>query len=299
MDFWNYCPTCGKRLAHNEKYCRNCLTRTVFESSDEEFIFTPPIHNIGFFNFQIDFEPYINKNIDYKFDICSCGYLNDASNEFCYHCGIKRVKKGLSKFLTKFKKPKFEITDIVADGHIVCECGAVNDAESEFCEMCGCSLNDNQKTDTTYTNFNLEYDDPVFCVCGVENKSDSQFCSNCGLPLDSYGKLKDIKILCTCSTLNDITSAYCTECGNELEEEVSEIICVCGTRNSPNSKFCSFCERPLNSERILASKIVCSCGKILSFETNFCPSCGKNVKKLINRKRFLFKHTKRVLGRFQ
>lgn len=285
MEFWNYCPNCGKRLKPNEETCLRCGTKTILEDSDDFFIFTPPIYNIGFFNLNIDFSPYINRNTDFDYDICSCGYLNGIDDEFCHHCGVKRVENGLSRFLRKFEKPKLDIDNIEINTDIVCECGAVNSNDSEFCDMCGRKLHDGEESDENYSNFNVESDNPIFCVCGEENDEESQFCRNCGLPLDSYGKMDDMKILCNCSVLNDVTSDYCVECGNSLNEEVSEIICICGCRSPMSARYCPSCERPLNAYRVLKTRIVCSCGKILDYNSEFCPNCGKRIKRFIDRKK--------------
>lgn len=284
MEFWNYCPTCGKRLVPNDSFCSACGTETVFEDNDEVYFFQPPIHNIGFFNLKIDFSPYIIRNSDFDYDICYCGYINDINNEFCYHCGVKRIEKGLSRFIKRTEKPKFVIGTIDYTDKIFCECGAVNQKDNVFCEMCGCKL-DKDSIDEYYSNFNLEFENPIFCFCGKENDEHSWYCENCGLPFDSYNRLDDIKKLCVCSVLNEATSEFCTECGNRLSEEISEIICVCGCRNHINSRVCSSCERPLNPKRVIKSKIVCSCGKIMDFDSEYCPNCGKNIKKIINRRK--------------
>lgn len=285
MEFWNYCPNCGKRLAPNEEFCLSCGAKTISQNDEDTYIFTPPIHNIGFFDLKIDFSPYINSSTDFKYDICSCGYLNKINNEFCHHCGVKRSDKRLFKFIKKFEKPKFNMDDIEVNTDIICECGAVNSQDSEFCDMCGRRLYDEVKVDETYSNFNLEYDNSIFCFCGEENSQDSQFCENCGVPLAYYKNIDDIKILCVCSVLNDATSDFCIECGNSLTEEITNIICVCGKRNNINTRFCSSCEKPLNPERLLKSKLVCSCGRIMDFNSEFCPNCGKNIKRIINRKK--------------
>jgi membrane protease subunit (stomatin/prohibitin family) len=294
MAFWNYCPKCGKRLMPNEESCLRCGAETIQENSDDTFIFAPPIHNIGFFNLSIDFSPYIIRDCEYDYDVCSCGYLNNINDEYCYHCGVKRVETGLSRYIRKFVKPKLDIGNIVVNNDIVCECGAVNLHDSEFCDMCGRKLHPDEEPDDNYSNFNLESDNPIFCTCGQENDDESQFCRNCGLPLDSYGKMDDIKILCNCAVLNDVTSDFCTECGNPLNEEVAEIICICGNRNPISARFCPSCERPLNAYRVLKTRIVCSCGKIIDYNSEFCPNCGKNIKRVINRKKSLSKTVKSV-----
>ena len=166
--------------------------------------------------------------------------------------------------------------------------------DSEFCEMCGYKLHKELKSDDTYANFELEYENPIFCSCGEENSEDSQFCENCGLPLDSYKNIDNIKILCVCAVLNESTSDFCVECGNNLNEEIVNIICVCGTTNSVNSRFCSSCKKPLNPDRLIKSKLVCDCGKIMEFNSEFCPNCGKNIKKVINRKKNFSKTIKSV-----
>ena len=79
----------------------NCGNRTSYNDMDSEYILTIPIHNIGFFNFDIDFSPYIN-NIrrNFKYEICGCGFLNEKSNDFCPMCGTKRVN---NRFYNLFK----------------------------------------------------------------------------------------------------------------------------------------------------------------------------------------------------
>ncbi|WP_407378645.1 double zinc ribbon domain-containing protein [Methanobrevibacter sp.] len=287
MEFWNYCPNCGKRLNPNEGFCSSCGRKTAFKNSDDNYMFTPPIYNIGFFDLKIDFSPYIEKNVDYKYDVCKCGYINDIDNEFCYHCEVKRIEKGLSRFIKKYERPKFDINDFI-NMDITCECGALNSYDSEYCQECGRKLHED-KIDESFINFNFEYENPIFCSCGKENDQSSLFCENCGLPLDRYEKINGMKILCVCSVLNNITSDFCLNCGNDLTEEVTEIICVCGTRNPIGKEFCSSCNKPLNHQRRLKTKIVCSCGKIVDFNTEFCPNCGKNIKKAVNREKRISK----------
>ena len=94
-----YCKNCGKRLVPNEQYCSGCGSQTFFDNEIEDYVFTVPIYDIGFFNLGIDFSPYIESNgEDFKYEICSCGYLNEKDNEYCYMCGSKRHKSKLSKF---------------------------------------------------------------------------------------------------------------------------------------------------------------------------------------------------------
>lgn len=92
----NYCPKCGFRILPNTPFCPNCGLKTGYIGNDDLQILIPPIHNIGFFNFDIDFSPYIlSKRDDFKYEICSCGYLNEVSNEYCYMCGAKRSESRL------------------------------------------------------------------------------------------------------------------------------------------------------------------------------------------------------------
>lgn len=59
MGLQNYCGNCGKRLSLNEEYCRNCGARTAFTDNEDDYMFTLPIYDIGFFDLDIDFSPYI------------------------------------------------------------------------------------------------------------------------------------------------------------------------------------------------------------------------------------------------
>ncbi|MFM5882430.1 MULTISPECIES: zinc ribbon domain-containing protein [Methanobrevibacter] len=276
MTLENYCKKCGHRILPNNPYCPGCGCKTIYTENDESYVFTPPVHDIGFFNFSIDFSPYIMSNRDdFKYDICHCGYLNDVTNEFCYMCGAKRFHSKLARFLKNRSKPKFNLDNVL------CECGAVNSKENSFCEMCGKQLHEHETKiykSNNYSNFNLEFKNSVFCFCGEENEESSQFCRNCGLPLINYGHLSDMALLCVCSTLNDINSSFCIECGLNLKKENSLIVCVCGHKNPISAKFCQNCERPLNPKRLINSKILCSCGEILDWNTEFCPNCGKNIK---------------------
>lgn len=287
----NYCRYCGQRILPNESHCSGCGRKTVYTGNSDVYVFTPPIHNIGFFNFQIDFSPYINIKNDFKYEICSCGYLNDINNEYCYMCGAKRTPSKLSKIFKGKSKPKFSVDTIF------CECGAVNSRENVFCEMCGKQLKEDEiPRNDNYSNFNLEFGDSMFCFCGEENERFSRFCRNCGLPLMNYGNIGNIAILCTCSTLNEITSDFCIECGNSLKKVDTKILCVCGHKNPRNSRFCEECDRPLNPQRRIQTRIVCSCGEILDWDSEFCHNCGKNIKRAILHKNSLNNAVKGLKG---
>lgn len=274
----NYCKVCGHRIIPNEPYCVGCGVKTGNVANKNEYVLTPPIHNIGFFNFQIDFSPYINTKNDFKYEICSCGYINDIDNGYCYMCGAKRSQSKLSRILKRDTKPKFSLDNVL------CECGAVNSRENVYCEMCGRQLKEEYERFDNYSNFNRKFKDSIFCFCGEENDKFSQFCRNCGLPMNNYGNLGEMAILCTCSHLNEVTSDFCIECGNNLKREDTKIVCICGHRNQKHLKFCEECKRPLNPQRMLKTRIVCSCGEVLAWDNEYCPNCGKNVRRSIIQK---------------
>ena len=282
MVLQNYCSNCGKRLSLNEEYCKNCGIKTVFRDTGDNYIFEFPIYDIGFFDLDIDFSPYIESTKkDFKYEICSCGYLNLKENDYCYHCGIKRNHSKLKRIFKPEPKPTFSFATVF------CECGHINSNENLFCEMCGKKLVEDEQNslDDFYINFDFDFDYPTFCFCGQENDEESQFCSNCGFPLDKFENTDGrIQKLCFCFTLNDMASDFCVDCGTDLREENKALICVCGTKNSLSSKFCRSCHRQLNPKRFIKSKLVCSCGKIMDYSAEFCPNCGKNIKKAINRK---------------
>ena len=212
----NFCKNCGKRILPNQPYCPNCGNRTSYNDMDSEYILTIPIHNIGFFNFDIDFSPYIN-NIrrNFKYEICGCGFLNEKSNDFCPMCGTKRVN---NRFYNLFK-PKRDKNYL---DNVLCDCGTINSKENSFCENCGNQLKKDEihTFNNNYSNFNIEFDESVFCFCGQENEKNALFCTKCGRPIKSCGKNDDLNILCACSTLNEITSDYCIGCGADLKNIV-------------------------------------------------------------------------------
>ena len=215
--------------------------------------------------------------------------MNEINNEFCHHCGVKRIKKGVGRFIKRTKKPKFNINDFITED-ILCKCGAYNSPDSEFCDMCGRKLHEEEEEDDFDINFHREYENSVFCNCGKENDEDSLFCDNCGLPLDRYVNIDGMKKRCVCSVLNDLVADFCVDCGNSLNEEITQLICVCGTRNPIGEKICSSCGKRLNPDRSIKNRLVCSCGKIVDYGCEFCPNCGKNIKRTLSRKK-TFSHT--------
>ena len=295
MIIGNYCRRCGHRILPNEPYCKMCGSKTGHKVYKGNQALEFPIYDIGFFDFDIDLSPYIESaRDDFKYEICSCGYLNHADNEYCYMCGAKRSRSRLDKLLKKDSKPKFSIDNVL------CECGAINSRDNAFCEMCGKQLKeDNHYTDDNYSNFNMEFEDSRFCFCGEENDKFSVFCKNCGLPLVNYGKTNDVFILCTCSTINEVTSDFCIECGCSLNRENSVILCVCGEKNPEGSKFCQNCDRPLNPQKTLKTRLICSCGEILDWNSDYCHNCGKNIKMTVLRKNSINSTVKSLKNMFR
>ena len=291
----NYCKKCGHRILPNEPYCKICGSKTGYKSYPGNTVMAIPIHNIGFFDFDIDFSPYIlSARDDFKYEICSCGYLNHVDNEYCYMCGAKRTPSKFEKIFKKDSKPVFSIDNVL------CDCGAVNSRENTFCEMCGKQLKeDTHYTYDNYSNFNLEFDESIFCFCGEENDKFSKFCRNCGLPLLNYGRTNDIYILCTCSTINEFNSDFCIECGKNISSESSVILCVCGEKNPEGSKFCQNCDRPLNPQKKLKTRIICSCGEILDWNSEYCHNCGKNIKMTMIRKNSINSTVKSIKKMFR
>ena len=208
----NYCRNCGHRILPNESECKVCGCKTGYSPSSQNYIFEVPIHNIGFFNFSIDFSPYIESNRDdLEYEICSCGYVNRIDNEYCYMCGKKRSLTKLERIFKKNSKPVFSIDKVQ------CECGAVNSRENVFCEMCGKQLKeDTHYINDNYSNFNREFEDSIFCFCGEENDKFSLFCRNCERPLNPQKTLKT-RIICSCGEILDWDSDYCHNCGKNVK----------------------------------------------------------------------------------
>lgn len=270
----NYCRNCGQRIFPSQPYCINCGCRTGYLNEDDH-VLTVPIHDVGFFNLDIDFSPYIESDRDdFEFEICSCGYLNHAEDEYCSMCGAKRFPSKFAKIFKNQTRQPFSIDNVE------CECGYINSRENNFCEECGRALKDIEKPKNhRYNNFRFEFENPIFCFCGEENDEYSQFCTNCGRPLMNYGPSNDISILCVCSKINESTSDFCIECGKSLNKESSVIVCVCGNLNPEGTRFCEKCDRPLNPQKTLKTRIICSCGELLDWDSEFCNNCGKNIKK--------------------
>lgn len=290
----NYCKNCGHRLFPNESHCTNCGCMTGNLAGSANNVFMPPIHGIGFFDLDIDFSPYIESSRDdFKYEICSCGYLIGVDDEYCSMCGAKRSKGKFSRFFKGKSKQSYFMDNIL------CECGAVNSRENDYCEMCGKQLNGKTATSDNYSNFNMEFEDSRFCFCGEENEKSAQFCNNCGRPLLNYGKSNDVFILCTCSTINEASSDFCIECGTRLNRENSVIICVCGKANPVGSKFCQNCDRPLNPQKTIKTRIICSCGEILDWDSDYCHKCGRNIKITLIRKNSINNTVKSLKGIFR
>lgn len=291
----NYCKNCGHRILPNEPYCTKCGSKTGHILSSDNVVLDLPIHDIGFFNFDIDFSPYIESSRDdFKYEICSCGHLNNVNDDFCQMCGAKKSKSKLSRLFKNKSEPSYFMDNIL------CECGAVNSKENVYCEMCGTKLHlDNSKSYGNYSNFELEFAGSAFCFCGEENETFAEFCRNCGRPLINYGRSRDVSILCTCSTLNEANSGFCIECGTNLNEENSVILCVCGEKNPAGSKFCQNCDRPLNPQKTLKTRIVCSCGEILDWDADYCHNCGKNIKITLIRQNSINNTVKTLKGIFR
>ena len=57
----NYCVECGSRIHLGEDTCSSCGAETGLKKYDNPAIFTPPLYDVGFFNFDIDFSPFIKR----------------------------------------------------------------------------------------------------------------------------------------------------------------------------------------------------------------------------------------------
>lgn len=116
MVLQNYCGNCGKRLSLNEEYCKGCGARTAFVDAGDDYMFTLPIYDIGFFDLDIDFSPYIESTRkDLKYEVCSCGYLNLKENDYCYHCGVKRTHSKLRRIFKSQPKLHFHLQPLAVN----------------------------------------------------------------------------------------------------------------------------------------------------------------------------------------
>lgn len=304
----NYCVECGSRIHLGEDTCSSCGAETGLKKYDNPAIFTPPLYDVGFFNFDIDFSPFIKRQgVNFNYKLCSCGFLNETSNKHCFNCGENLKKSKFDKLRIK-RKAKKKIKTIrcecgalndegsyycyncgrnlssgspYSNSVIKCKCGAINSSENLYCEICGMRLSDDERIveEDLKSNFNLKYRDSVFCFCGEENRMGDAYCNSCGAPLLNMGTAsRRVQILCVCSTLNSSNDMFCINCGKELNREQQSLICICGTKNPLNVKVCQKCGRPLNPHRIIKSKIVCTCGAILDYNSDYCLNCGKSIK---------------------
>ena len=246
MEIWNYCPSCGKRLHHNEMFCENCGINTVFDEGLEDSLFTFPINSINFFDLKINFSPFIDNYDDFDYEICSCGYLNEVDNEFCYHCGVKRFEKGISRFIKKYDTPRMDFDNFPSE--YFCFCGSENEFDDLFCNNCGLPL----------IKYGKQKDIQILCVCSELNNVTSQFCHSCGANLDE----EKYALICVCGSKNPINSKYCSSCNRPLNLErhiKTRIVCSCGQIVNFDSEFCPNCGknimRTINNKKHLSSTL--------------------------------------------
>lgn len=86
-----FCKNCGRRILAKNRTCPYCGTITYTTKLNHEEFFIFPIHDVGFFNFDIDFSPYIDsKNPYFSYKICSCGHLISYESESCPNYGKRK-----------------------------------------------------------------------------------------------------------------------------------------------------------------------------------------------------------------
>ena len=277
MTLQNFCVECGKKICPKQGKCSNCNTRTYYSENGDECMTSIPIYNIGFFNTQIDFSPFLNDyRTDYKYIICSCGYINNSNNEFCYNCG-KKINGKLSKlFKQSYRFPNSKTKMSVENYRENLIDGLINFM----------SESDNNEFD----NFNPTYSNSQFCFCGEEINPEDECCSKCGRPLKRIDESDEYRIYCSCGTLNSISNDFCTNCGVNLNDFNSNLICSCGTINDNDAESCSKCNRTLSKDRVILTKLVCKCGAILDCDTQYCPFCGNSIRKDMGLNDFSKKH---------
>ena len=282
MALENYCKKCGHKLLPNEPYCIKCGSKTHNMETNNP-ILDIPIHNIGFFDFDIDFSPYIDSDRqDFKYDICSCGYINEVDNEYCDMCGAKRNHSKFEKLIKNKSKPQFSMDNIL------CDCGAINSHENAFCEMCGKQLKETPTIieDNNYSNFNLkEFDKLNNDDFGEKYKYVKYF----GIDKNTKNSVGDQITVLYYNSIDDFALSINTKTNDEV------IFC----KNPKGSKFCHNCERPLNPQKTIYTRIICSCGEILDFDSDFCHNCGKNIKRAFMRKNSVNNTVKSLKGLFR
>lgn len=250
-----FCKNCGRRILARNRNCPYCGCEVSTTNLDHKEFFIFPIYDVGFFNFDIDFSPFIDsKNEYFSYKICSCGHLIDYEERFCPYCNNGKEIKVRH-----------------------CRCGAVIDENSNFCEKCGALVD----TYDYEANLNLKFENSIICYCGHENAPDNLFCEDCGRPLQKFNEtFPDYLKICVCSEINPFSADYCFNCGRPLNKELIALSCVCGAVNSLETKFCKDCSRPLNPQRVIKSKLLCKCGNILDYEDEYCSNCGRNLKNI-------------------
>lgn len=300
MTLQNFCIECGQKIYPNQGRCPKCNAKTGYKKNNDEYFIDIPMHDVGFFNTQIDFSPIIkNYRDNYEYTICSCGYINHSSNEFCYNCGKKIRGKFLRFFKQSYKLPE-------PNTKLFCKtCGSENLIDSRFCESCGDQLIEDRKNivlesdNNDLDNFKFEFNNSEFCFCGAENNHGDEFCGSCGRSLKKVEKSKDYRFYCSCGTLNNIKNDFCSSCGVKLADPHKHLICVCGTVNPANAELCSECNRFLSKDRYILSKLVCKCGAILDYGTQYCHYCGNRIGKDISKIRCFSKNVNRIKNMFE
>ena len=117
MVFENYCRNCGHRVLPNEPFCVKCGVKTGHHKSDDLIVFTPPIHNIGFFNFPIDLKEFFLHQLEQlnnDTDAFSNKGLIDVLNDSSFNDVIKSlVVKYKNNFLFIQKKIDYLLQSLI------------------------------------------------------------------------------------------------------------------------------------------------------------------------------------------
>ena len=103
MALENYCKNCGHRIHFNEPYCPECGCKTPYFNNKDTPVLEIPVHDIGFFDFDIDFSPMSDETMSWLDELLiTCkrfhvDYYNASEKDRAFVEAVARKNYGLKQ----------------------------------------------------------------------------------------------------------------------------------------------------------------------------------------------------------